>query len=161
VGLQELEAVLKAKVAHAMKTVLFLCTGNYFRSRFAEQLFNHVAAERKLEWVAESRALAPNSPTRNPGPISVHTLRTLKSLGVPASAERSPMDVTEADFLKAARIIAAKEAEHRPLARERFPSWEEKIEYWHCHDLDCAAADEALRAVEERVRRLLLELEQE
>ena len=25
------------------KTVLFLCTGNYYRSRFAEELFNHEA----------------------------------------------------------------------------------------------------------------------
>jgi protein-tyrosine phosphatase len=69
------------------------------------------------------------------------------------------MDVTEADFLKAARIIAAKEAEHRPLALARFPAWQDKIEYWHCHDLDCAAADEALSAVEQRVRQLLVELE--
>lgn len=144
-----------------MKTVLFLCTGNYFRSRFAEQLFNHLAAQKKLPWVAESRALAPDSPTRNPGPISVHTLRILKTLGVDANSARSPMDVAEADFLKAARIIAAKEAEHRPLAQQYFPAWENKIEYWHCHDLDCAAADEALSAVEKRVRNLVVELENE
>jgi protein-tyrosine phosphatase len=26
------------------KQVLFLCTGNYYRSRYAEELFNHLSA---------------------------------------------------------------------------------------------------------------------
>ncbi|MEJ7592066.1 MAG: low molecular weight phosphatase family protein, partial [Planctomycetaceae bacterium] len=33
-----------------MKTVLFLCTGNYYRSRYAEILFNAKAEEMGLEW---------------------------------------------------------------------------------------------------------------
>jgi len=36
-------------------TVLFLCTGNYYRSRFAEILFNAVAAKEGLGWRADSR----------------------------------------------------------------------------------------------------------
>jgi protein-tyrosine-phosphatase len=40
------------------KTVLFLCTGNYYRSRFAEVLFNSVAGKLGLSWVASSRGLA-------------------------------------------------------------------------------------------------------
>jgi protein-tyrosine-phosphatase len=34
------------------KTVLFLCTGNYYRSRFAEVLFNSVAGKMGLLWQA-------------------------------------------------------------------------------------------------------------
>ena len=41
-----------------MKTVLFLCTGNYYRSRFAEELFNHQAERADLDWIAQSRGLA-------------------------------------------------------------------------------------------------------
>jgi protein-tyrosine phosphatase len=40
------------------KTVLFLCTGNYYRSRFAEVLFNSVAGTMGLPWRASSRGLA-------------------------------------------------------------------------------------------------------
>jgi protein-tyrosine phosphatase len=40
------------------KTVLFLCTGNYYRSRFAEVLFNSVADRMGLPWRASSRGLA-------------------------------------------------------------------------------------------------------
>lgn len=141
-----------------MKTILFLCTGNYFRSRFAEQLFNHIARAEGLPWSAESRALAPRAFSRNPGSISVYTLEALRQRGVSPSAARMPMDATEADFQRAARIIAAKEAEHRPLARLHFPTWENRIEYWHCHDLDCATAIDALNAVEVRVQTLLEEL---
>ena len=36
------------------KTVLFLCTGNYYRSRFAEILFNSVASKLGLPWQASS-----------------------------------------------------------------------------------------------------------
>lgn len=43
-----------------MKTVLFLCTGNYYRSRFAEYLFNHLAEQQTLEWRAESLGFAPS-----------------------------------------------------------------------------------------------------
>ena len=37
------------------KFVLFLCTGNYYRSRFAESLFNSVAGKMGLPWRASSR----------------------------------------------------------------------------------------------------------
>ena len=40
------------------KTVLFLGTSNYYRSRFAEVLFNSVARKMGLPWRASSRGLA-------------------------------------------------------------------------------------------------------
>ncbi|MBN2191381.1 MAG: hypothetical protein JW751_01075 [Polyangiaceae bacterium] len=38
--------------------VLFLCTGNYYRSRFAEAVFSHGASQRAVGWRALSRGLA-------------------------------------------------------------------------------------------------------
>jgi protein-tyrosine phosphatase len=40
------------------RTVLFLRTGNYHRSRVAEVLFNSVARKMGLPWRASSRGLA-------------------------------------------------------------------------------------------------------
>jgi protein-tyrosine-phosphatase len=40
----------------AIQRVLFLCTGNYYRSRYAEELFNHLARAEGLGWRAFSDA---------------------------------------------------------------------------------------------------------
>jgi protein-tyrosine phosphatase len=53
-----------------VKMVLFLCTGNYYRSRFAEELFNHEAERASLPWIAQSRGLALERGTNNVGPIA-------------------------------------------------------------------------------------------
>jgi hypothetical protein len=39
------------------KQVLFVCTGNHYRSRFAEALFNQKARQAQLDWRALSRGL--------------------------------------------------------------------------------------------------------
>ena len=56
------------------RTVLFLCTGNYYRSRFAAILFNHLARERSLPWSASSRGLKIGWPG-NVGALSEHRQR--------------------------------------------------------------------------------------
>src|SRR5207237_6225035 len=61
-------------------TVLFLCTGNYYRSRFAEHYFNALAAAAGLAWRAVSRGLRLNP--NNPGPISRQTVRWLGERGI-------------------------------------------------------------------------------
>jgi protein-tyrosine phosphatase len=61
------------------------------------------------------------------------------------------MPVADADFTAAQRVIAVKEAEHRPIIESRFPRWRDCVEYWHVHDLDCAPADEAIPHLEREV----------
>lgn len=137
-----------------MKRVLFLCSGNYYRSRFAEILFNWHARERKLRWLADSRGLQLYP--LNVGPISRHTLAVLQSRGIVCdSLTRFPLLATEADFVVAHHIVAVKETEHRPLMEANFPQWRERVEYWHVHDLDCATADEAMPQLERHVLQLL------
>jgi protein-tyrosine phosphatase len=134
--------------------VLFLCTGNYYRSRFAEIVFNWQAEKRQLNWLADSRGLALD--VCNNGPISRHTIGNLKSRGIASdTCDRSPLPVTEEDFAAADRIIAVKEAEHRPMVEQKFPEWRDRVEYWHVHDIDCAAPDTALPHLEREVVRLL------
>lgn len=49
------------------KAVLFLCTGNYYRSRFAECLFNSVAGKMGLLWAATSGAWRWNEESTTSG----------------------------------------------------------------------------------------------
>src|SRR6185369_2827587 len=41
------------------RRVLFLCSGNYYRSRFAELFFNHLPAAEGLSYRADSAGLWP------------------------------------------------------------------------------------------------------
>ena len=71
---------------HREKTVLFLCTGNYYRSRFAEVLFNSVAGRTGLSWRASSRGLALERGVNNVGPMAVKAVKALEALAVPQMA---------------------------------------------------------------------------
>jgi protein-tyrosine-phosphatase len=98
------------------KTILFLCTGNYYRSRFAENLFNSEARKLDLPWTAASKGLALERGVNNIGPMSESAVQTLRTLGAHGrGCDRMPAPATPEDFAKADRIVALKEAEHRPL----------------------------------------------
>jgi protein-tyrosine phosphatase len=142
--------------ANKLKTVLFLCTGNYYRSRFAEELFNHHAEHVGLDWKAYSRGLALERGAHNVGPISPFALHALKELEITArGANRFPLQCTVDDLVSADFVVAVKEAEHRPLMRERFTDWEDLPTYWHVHDVEDAAPAEALKLLAEEVHTLL------
>src|SRR5438093_4519238 len=96
------------------KTVLFLCTGNYYRSRFAEVLFNSVAGKMGLPWRALSRGLALERGVNNVGPMAVSAVKALEVMGVRAAdaLTRFPAQVTTEDLERADRIVALKQAEH-------------------------------------------------
>jgi protein-tyrosine phosphatase len=134
------------------RTVLFLCTGNYYRSRFAEILFNALAGPAGLRWRAESRGLALERGVSNVGPISADVLHRLAAGGICAKDYlRMPRQLGEEDLRRASLVIALKEAEHRPLLQSRHPGWAQRVEYWHVHDLDFAPATEALAQIERLV----------
>jgi protein-tyrosine phosphatase len=123
-------------VERKQKTVLFLCTGNYFRSRFAEILFNSVAGKIGLPWRALSRGLALERGVNNIGPMATSAIKALETMGVRAVNDfaRLPLQVTTADLAEADFIVALKQAEHMPLLQERFPAWIEKVEFWQVDD---------------------------
>ncbi len=140
-------------------TVLFLCTGNYYRSRYAEELFNHLARRAGLDWEATSHALAIERGRDNVGPMARQTIDALTIDGIsPIGASRMPA-VCTLDALEASdMIVAVKEAEHRALLTERFPGWENRVTYWHVHDIDVARPDEALPELKAHVTQLVQSL---
>jgi protein-tyrosine phosphatase len=138
------------------KSVLFLCTGNYYRSRFAEVLFNSVASRMGLNWQASSRGLALERGVNNHGPMAVLAVKTLQTMGVRANEaiSRFPAQVTNEELEKAERIVALKKDEHFPLLEERYPGWAEKVEFWDVED-DSKALPIIEKEVNSFVARLL------
>lgn len=143
----------------ATKVVLFLCTGNYYRSRYAEELFNFLARQQGLPWRADSRALAIERGADNIGPMAPSVLRSLATEDIRSTTlERFPLACTVDDLGRANFIVAINEAEHRSFLTERFKGWERRVTYWHVHDIDKVHPDVGLAELKANVQSLILEL---
>jgi protein-tyrosine phosphatase len=140
-----------------MSRVLFLCTGNYYRSRYAEIFFNHHAVSQASPWRADSRGLMVDIfGIFNMGSIASQTRDRLTRLAITCpTIERSPLQLEEADLATATLVVALKEAEHRDMMRQRFPAWEDRIVYWHIHDLGDGPVEDALAGIDREVLTLL------
>ena len=77
------------------KRVLFLCSGNYYRSRLAEILFNHEAAAAGIPWVADSRGMLAAGELKG---LSEHAASYLKVAGLDALLAEKPRDPLVADI---------------------------------------------------------------
>src|SRR5690349_7099528 len=142
-----------------MKKVLFLCTGNYYRSRYAEEIFNHLAESKGLPWRAFSRGAAERGSPDNVGPMSRFVVQALEAQAIaPAEGMRAPMPCVPTDFHDAHFVIALKEAEHRPLIEQRFPEVAGRVTYWNVDDIELAPPSIALAMIDAHVRELIAAL---
>ncbi|MEM0895479.1 MAG: low molecular weight phosphatase family protein [Verrucomicrobiota bacterium] len=133
--------------------VLFICTGNYYRSRFAEAMFNHEADKQGLEWSAFSRGLRIHLA---PDEISPFTEQALIERDIPrACTAVEPRALHEPDLVSASLVIALKQSEHLPMMLSDFPDWAARISYWAVHDLDVETHDVALPQIEDLVNELI------
>jgi protein-tyrosine phosphatase len=138
--------------------VLFICTGNYYRSRFAELLFNALASQKHLDWTADSRGLELG--TSNVGPVYPLVLEQLKVLGFPAQGKpRFPVHLELAELESVDLIIALNEPAHRPLMLQQFGQWADRAIYWDVPDLNLMKANEAFRRIEKHVTALVQQLQ--
>ncbi len=136
--------------------VLFICTGNYYRSRFAEALFNYEAERQGLEWSAYSRGLRIHLA---PDEISPFTENALTQRRIPRDhTALEPRALHEPDLVGATLAIALKRAEHFPMMLQDFPDWAGRIDYWSVHDLDVETPDSALPQIEKQVHELVANL---
>lgn len=136
--------------------LLFLCTGNYYRSRFAELLFNHLAETTGVPWLAESRGLVVEGANGNVGPISPYVLAELAERTIPVGPDiRFPLQVQSQDLAGAALIIALDAAEHHTLLEKKFPGWTDHTCYWNVPDLHLLSVREAFDQIDREVRALL------
>ena len=140
-----------------VNTVLFLCSGNYYRSRFAEELFNHMAAARGVLWMADSAGLNMNP--NNRGPVSDLVLQRLEKLGIsPLHGDRHPRPAQSSDFSGADIIVAMSHKEHYDLMRKAYPNYITQALFWDVQDVGETDPDEALTTIEALVDNLVDEL---
>ncbi len=140
------------------KRVLFLCTGNYYRSRFAEMLFNALASQKGLDWNADSRGLQLGA--SNVGPVYPGVLERLKALRLqPLDEPRFPLWLERTDLESSDMVIALNESEHKPLMIKRFEQWTNKVLYWDVQDLNFVKADDAFSQIEKHVTELIGQLQ--
>jgi protein-tyrosine phosphatase len=150
--------------------VLFICTGNFFRSAFAEQYFNHLAVQNlKLDprdprrkavvWRAESRGLDPAqlSPSQRAARMSSFAVERLRELRIPYAEDRAaglpahtPTSLAVADLERCERVVAMHDASHRPMLRRfvekcrdqaRDPATLlDRVVYWNIDDVTATPA---------------------
>jgi protein-tyrosine phosphatase len=139
-----------------MKKILFICTGNYYRSRFAEEYFNHLAEAGNLKFQAFSKGLSENMPNpQNPGAISKHALNALEQRNIVGSAlTRFPQPLAEKDFDEYHHIIALSELEHRPMLERRFNRYTEKVRFFEVGDLPLEHPEAAMNKLAVLVEKL-------
>jgi protein-tyrosine phosphatase len=141
------------------RRLLFLCTGNFYRSRFAEEYWNARAERESIPWRADSRALADPPLLGNPGAMSADALVELLRLGIRArAAGRPPLSIRVEEFLLYARVIALDGDEHRPMVSRSFPAHLARVEFWDIGDVWKEEPSSAMRRLVQRLERLLLEL---
>ena len=68
------------------KTILFLCTGNYYRSRFAEVMFNSGRSEDELTLESDLARFGSGAGIYNIGPMARAALEMLELRGIRGSA---------------------------------------------------------------------------
>ena len=141
----------------SMQKLLFLCSGNYYRSRFAEEYFNYLAEAKGLKWMAYSKGLSQNMPSpNNPGPISPHTLEALDERQINGKElMRFPVPIEDNDFITYDRIIALSENEHRPMLEARFNHHCDRVVFFEVGDLPLEHPKDAMNKISKLVDALV------
>ena len=135
---------------------LFVCTGNFYRSRHAEALFNWHATRAGHPARAFSRGLLTSLVADEPTRISVDTRARLKHLGIPEDhTGPEPVQLRPEDLARAHRSIALKKDEHYAMMLKAHPEWADRIDYWQVHDIDFAHPADALPQIEAQVLSLV------
>lgn len=147
----ELRLFLRTKRISKMKSVLFVCTGNYYRSRFAEIYFNYLATRGPFHLAAFSRGLEVFL-DHNPDELSPFTKSYLQQLAIPLPQPvKFPEQFEKTDFEKADHTILMDVEEHLPMMQKYHPVLASKVEYWDFPDIQFQQAENILPLLKEKV----------
>lgn len=146
----------KARRARRGSHVLFVCTGNFYRSRFAEAIFKAHATSGEL--TASSRGLDTSKP-RDTG-VSPRVVDELKRLKIPADVVAGyPRRLKREDLDAADVVVLLDGREHAPMLQKQFPQVDmTKVRQWSVQDVPAMAARDAFAEITRQVDLLIAEL---
>ncbi len=142
-----------------MKNLLFICTGNFYRSRFAEAFFNYLCDVNNLDWRASSAGLKihlADKKAKDEGEISIIAKNKLLSKGISKEyfdKKRSKLD--EKMLKKADLIILMDKDEHFSMIKETFPNYVNKAYFYRAKDIEYCDPEIALRIIEKEIMSLI------
>ena len=140
-----------------MHRVLFVCTANIFRSRFSEEVYNHLIVKEQISSTAFSAGLKVGAYiTRT---IYKPALDELIQLRIkPLRKNDFSVHINELELSKYNRIICLDELEHKPMVQSNHKLRDMNIEYWNIVDEPKVSSDVSLPQCYERVKNLVSQL---
>jgi protein-tyrosine phosphatase len=123
-----------------MKNYLFICTGNFYRSRFAESYFNFLCIKYNLSYRAKSAGLKPylaDEKAAEEGEISILAKNKLDALGISKDYyDKNREELTEEMLQNSDIIIAMDEDEHFSMIKNSFPNYLKKVIFYGAKDIE-------------------------
>jgi protein-tyrosine phosphatase len=140
--------------------VLFLCTGNYYRSRLAEEALRGYSAAQDIKLVSDSAGLGIIPNPINIGPMRLEAVNYLKNSGFRSiGMNRFPKKCTVFDLESSDIVIGMNEPEHKQMFDEQFPGIAaNRVRYWHVPDMDEDPGFLSPDLIDRNVRFLLKEI---
>jgi protein-tyrosine-phosphatase len=133
--------------------------GNYYRSRLAEELALHYAAQKGIEISVDSGGLSHIPNPNHPGTIAKATLYYLQQKNItPVNAGRFPKNCIAADVYAADIVILTDSDEQHQLFLQQFPDFTGEIVHWYARDIQFDSFITTTERIDNSVRQLLEEL---
>ena len=137
-----------------MHKVLFICTANIFRSRFSEEVYNHLVREKNISSTAFSAGLKVGAyKTRKIYKPALDKLELLKIH--PMRENELSIHVNNIVLSDYVKIICLDEKEHRPMIQNNNLLKDINIEYWNIVDEPAVSSDISLPICYKKVEKLV------
>lgn len=118
-----------------MVKLYFVCMGNYYRSRLAEELAYFYAAKYGVDIISDSGGLSKIPNPDHLGSMASATLRYLAAKNIiPKGIERMPKGVSIEDINDADIVVCTDAAEQGALFKQRFPDFKGQLIGWNARD---------------------------
>ena len=140
-----------------MNNILFVCTGNIFRSRFAEEVFNHLCEINGVDATAFSAGLQVGGYKQRK--IYRPAMNELERLKIePLRSNEDSVHIDDIDVSIYDQIICMDEEEHKPMVRSNELLSGFTFQYWNIVDMPKVPSDKSLPKCYKKVESLIDQL---